>query len=168
MQNKSRRGRTSIYMAINNTVLWSATRCIYIYIQDRRMDIRFQRNVGNFYQTIKRHTPGDSPTVFLFLLRNEGLNVIITVRFSRKSVDISKSTAVQTNTVRHNSGEEWPFETQLRLVLDGRLSPRRSGNWASLHIASTLMNGSSALTIIKPRILLIQCASTRAYEFICG
>jgi hypothetical protein len=70
------------------------------------MKIRFQRNVGNFYQTIKRHMPGHSPTVCLFLLRNEGLNVIISVRFSQKSVDVSKPTAVQLNTVHHNSGEE--------------------------------------------------------------
>jgi len=78
-------------MDINNTVSWSATRCIH---------------VGNFSQTTKRHTPEDSQTVFLFLLRNEGLNVIITVRFSRKSVEISKPTAVQSNTEHHNSGEE--------------------------------------------------------------
>jgi hypothetical protein len=59
-----------------------------------------------FYQTIKRHMPGDSPKVFLFLFRNEGLDVIITVRFSQQSVDVSKPTAVESNTVHQNSGEE--------------------------------------------------------------
>jgi hypothetical protein len=38
-------------------------------------------------------------------------------------VDVSKPTAVQSITVHHNSGEEWPFETQLHLVLDSRLLP---------------------------------------------
>jgi len=155
-------------MAINNTVLWSATRCLHI--QGRCTEIKFQRNVGNFYQTIKLNMPGESPKVFLFLFRNEGLNVTITVRFSQQSVDVSKPTAVESNTVHHNSGEEWLFETQLHLVLDSRLfpAPSRTAYWTSLYSVGTLMNGSSALTIIKPRILPTQCASTQAHDFICG
>lgn len=86
------------------------------------MKIRFYRNVSKFlpdhrapYASRQR-----SQQVFLFLFGNEGLNVMICVRFSRQFVDVSKP---RSRSIKFRTPQLWRRVTARNSIIVGAGQP---------------------------------------------